>query len=656
MRSLPIAPPERRHAEREPRQPITLGALATIVLLVPILFVGPLILGGARGWVQLPVLEGVALLMLLQAGRIARGHGPGPRLDLIDGSVLAFTLYAIARWLTSPTEYYSRLEILNVIGYATVFLTCRYGLARRSFGLAILVLLVALGLFETGFGYYLSQHLSWCPFGPNETLHQHYAPRWVGTYACPNHYGAILYMAMGAALALGAFSKLPWPLRIVCFYLAATMLVGIIFSASRGSLLGTCGVILAFTLFGVRYGTMRWWVPTLGAVAMLGGMAFVLSQTSFTASRLTEAQQTLSGGSLQTYVRVVLARDALRIAHDYPLFGTGPATFVFVHPRYQDSTFPTRAVLTHDDYLNCLADYGLIGLALAMTFVVAVSVTYFRRPRATARWQDRVLVIGGFSAWGGLLLHSFVDFNMHIPANALMLFALTGVGLRRFSSEPESSGASLPRFVTAALIALVALAFGYAVGRTGLSDLIYEHANSEALDERPVQLIAEAERAVRIDPHNVPALIFLGDMHRMEAAYDQDMPSRLAEGAQAAEAYQRARVLSPLDDTITASLGLTYDIMYRYPEAYLCFADALAHQPYDGHFWFRLGNHFWQAGMLEKAEQAYLMGLRCPHGAEDNAEPEAQLRPYLEAQGIPLPAPGTDPLKPGSTAPHYTVP
>ncbi len=642
--------------ERERRAPLTLGAVVTFALLLPILFTGPLILGGARGWVQLPILEGVALLLLVQAGRIAFGPGIRPRLDLIDFTVLAFTLYAIARWLTSPTEYFSRLEILNIIGYATVFLTCRYGLARRWFGLVILGLLAVLGLFETGFGYYLSAHISWCPFGPDETLHQHYAPRWVGTYACPNHYGALLYMAMGAALALGAFSKLPWPLRIVCFYLAVTMVVGLIFAASRGSLLGMCGMILAFALFSVRYGMVRWWVPAVGAVVLLAGLAAVIAHTSLAAERMTEARQTLSGGSLQTYVRVVLARDALHIAHDYPWFGTGPATFVFVHPRYQDSTFQTRAVLTHDDYLNCLADYGLIGFALALTFVVSVTVAYFRRPRATARWQDRVLVIAGFSAWGGLLLHSFVDFNLHIPANAFMIFALTGLGLRRFSGEPESIGAGLPRVVTAAFLALFGLAFGYAVGRTGLSDLIYEHANAEVLDERPVELIAAANEAVKIDPHNVPALIFLGDEHRMEAAYHQDVEGRVKEGTLAAEAYQRARVLNPLDDTITASLGLTYDIMGRYPEAYLCLVDAVTHQPYEGHFWFRLGNHFWQVGLLEKAEQAYQMGLRCPHGAEENAEPAAQLRPYLEAQGIPLPAAGTNPLKSGPVVEHYTVP
>jgi cytochrome c-type biogenesis protein CcmH/NrfG len=240
----------------------------------------------------------------------------------------------------------------------------------------------------------------------------------------------------------------------------------------------------------------------------------------------------------------------------------------------------------------------------------------------------------------------------------MMLFALTGLGLRRFSGEPEPTGpgVTLPRLATAIIVALLALAFGYGVGRTGLSDLVYEHANAQSLDVRPVESIAAAEEAIKIDPHNVPALIFLGDMYRMEAAHYQDPEQRAQVGALAADAYARARALSPLDDTITASLGLTYDIMVRYPEAYFCLADAVKHQPYDGHFWFRLGNHFWQTGMLEKAEQAYLMGLNCPHGAEENVEPEKEIRPYLEAQGIPLPAPGTNPLTSGPTVEHYTVP
>ena len=127
--------------------------------------------------------------------------------------------------------------------------------------------------------------------------------------------------------------------------------------------------------------------------------------------------------------RLQLAEDALHIAHDHPLFGTGPGTFIFIHPRYQSSTFALKAELTHDDYLNCLDDYGLVGFALALFFVAAVTLKFFRPLGVDHRWQDRVMVATGFAAWLALLFHSLVDFNLHIPANALLLFALTGLGL-----------------------------------------------------------------------------------------------------------------------------------------------------------------------------------------------------------------------------------
>jgi hypothetical protein len=47
------------------------------------------------------------------------------------------------------------------------------------------------------------------------------------------------------------------------------------------------------------------------------------------------------------------------------------------------------------------------------------------------------------------------------------------------------------------------------------------------------------------------------------------------------------------------------------------------------------------------------MGLRCPHGAEDNVAAAKDIRDYLAAQGVPLPSPGTNPLAP-ETAPLET--
>jgi O-antigen ligase len=664
LRTSSRRPSHRRHSGAKSRFPGGLGLLFTTALLAVILITGPCVLGSDRLWIDLPLSAGIALLLLVQGLRLALNKPPegGRRLDLIDWTVLLFTGYTVARWLTSPAEYLSRLEMFDVVGYAGIFLTCRYGMGNRRFALFLIYLLVLLGLGETVFGYYLNSHLDWFPFGPTETLQLHYAPRWIGTYGCPNNYGSLLVMATGAALALVGFSKLQWPVRIIILYVALMMMVGVAHSASRGSWIALAAAVIALVVWGLRHGTTRWWVP-VGAAAVLFGTAIALfSLSAIARQRSGDLVSLLNGGNLQTYVRVELTRDALHIAHDYPAFGTGPGTFKYVHPRYQDATFQFQAELTHDDYLNCLDDYGLIGFALAMIFVAAVTLKFFRPLDLDNRWQDRVVVATGFAAWFALLIHSFVDFNLHIPANARLLFALTGLALARFKQEEPLlknwstvSLARLGRWPGLAVCA-IAVAFGIYIIKCAASDLLYEGVSAKSDVIPTSESIATVKQALADDPTNGYAWKFLGDLHRYRASRQNDMEGRIAEGQLALDAYARALAANPYDDTITARMGRTYDVMRRFPEAYFCYRTAITNQPYNGEFWFRLGNHYWVRGMLAKAEQAFLLASNCPHGGGDAAGAEIELRQSPEMEGIPTPAPGTNPLTSAPEAPPPTLP
>jgi len=642
------------------------------MLVAFILAAAPSVLGAARLWYELPLLGAIAVVLIIQALRLAAAPVPGAfrHLDAIDLSVLLFVVYALARWLTSPTEYFSRLEALNIGGYATLFFTCRYGLARRSYGLALVFLLVALGVAETGFGYYLSLHSDvnrpdalWFPFGPTEQLQLHYAPRWLGTYGCPDHYVSLLIMAAGAALALGAFSKLSWPSRIVFFYAAAVMMAGIFFSESRGGWLSLLAAIGALTFFALRYGTLRWWLPVIGLVLFIGTVAAAFRWSSMVQMRMAEVTEGVQTGTVGKYFRLEIARDALRIARDHPVFGTGPATFTYIHPRYQSGTLGVRAVFTHDDYLNCLDDYGLVGFGLAMIFVFLVTLTLMQRVRADFRWGDRVVVATSLTAWCALLIHSFLDFNLHIPANAMWLAALTGLGLRRLPREEISrhwstlSLAPLGRWLGWALL-VFALAESFEIGRTALSDISYEHAFALAnIDPTSVEAIEDVNEALNFDPGNAQAYLLLGDVHRVRASKEKEIEGRVAEGQKALDAYQKALLGNPLDDTIQARRGLTFDVMRRYSEAFFCYQEALTAQPHDGQFWSALGNHFWQRGLLQKAEQAYLIASQCPHGSEGSAASAKEVRAILDQQGYPPAAPGANPLVPqGDEQEPATVP
>jgi O-antigen ligase len=550
----------RHGAAGTPGYPGGLAALITTFLLAVILVTGPLILGAVRLWIELPLLGVVALLLLVQGLRLAvRPPGAQSGADAIDLSVALFVLYAIARWLTSPAEYVSRIEAMDVVAYAGVFFTCRYGMANRKYGMALLYLLVLLGVGETAFGYYLSNHLDWFPFGPAEQLQLYYAPRWVGTYESPNHYASLLVMAIGAALALGSFSKLAWPLRIILIYVAIMMMVGVMCSGSRGSWIALLAAIVALVILGIRNGTMPWWVPVMGALALVLVSGFLFSVSPLVRDRLVDAQSQIFGGRLGDNPRVQLSVDALWIAHDHPLFGAGPGTFVFVHPHYQDSAFASKVELTHDDYLNCLADYGLVGFGLAMFFVAAVTLKFFCPLGVDHRWQDRVLVVTGFAAWVALLVHSVIDFNLHIPANALVLFSLTGLALGRLKEEKKRhwsilSLAPLGRWLGSG-VALLSLVYGVQVARTALSDRAYEKALARG-DEAPFSDdIASAKEALRYDPGNVQALVFLGDSYRSQAALQKEDTDRQREEKMALDAYQKALRANPLDASVEVRIA-----------------------------------------------------------------------------------------------------
>jgi O-antigen ligase len=619
------------HKVKPPSRPIGLAALITTSLLAVVLIMGLLFLGAARLWIELPLLGVVAFLLAVQGLRLtAKPAADTPRrADAIDLSVALFVLYAIVRWLTSPAEYFSRIEAMDVVAYAGVFFVCRYGMANRTHGMALLYLLVILGVGETAFGYYLSNHLDWLPFGPAERLQLHYAPRWVGTYESPNHYASLLVMAIGAALALGSFSKLAWPLRIVFYYVSLVMMVGVMYSGSRGSWVALLAAIVALVILGIRNGTMRWWVPVTGAAVLIVASGFLFSLSPVVRERLANTKHLILGGKLETAIHVRLAADALRIAHDHPFFGTGPGTFVFIHPRYQDSTLAFQADLTHDDYLNCLDDYGLVGFGLALFFIGAVTLKFFRPLVLDNRWQDRVLIATGLAAWVALLVHSLVDFNLHIPANALLLFSLTGMALGRVKEEKAMhwstlSLAPLGRWLGGGVIFL-SLIYGAQAARTTLSDMAYEDAFAHQ-DEVPFsESIAGAEKALDYDRGNALDLVFLGDLHRYQASRQKDIDGRLGEGQKALDAYQKALQANTLDDGVQVRMGMTLDLMQKYPEALPRYQRAVTDQPYNGQFWYWLGNHYAESGMADKAEQAYAQAEQYAHNAEENAEAEKQL-------------------------------
>jgi len=136
--------------------------------------------------------------------------------------------------------------------------------------------------------------------------------------------------------------------------------------------------------------------------------------------------------------RIGLWKDGLKIVHDFRWFGTGMGTFKYVLPNYRsqldflDVNGVQRQAywnFAHNDYLQLLIECGVLGFALALW---AIYWTF----EWLAEWRAQATSDAGnpwaLSCLGGviaLLLHSLVDFNLHIPANALVFCILLSLAI-----------------------------------------------------------------------------------------------------------------------------------------------------------------------------------------------------------------------------------
>jgi O-antigen ligase len=133
--------------------------------------------------------------------------------------------------------------------------------------------------------------------------------------------------------------------------------------------------------------------------------------------------------SIDSKERVNTDRDALAMLRDFPLTGIGAGSFHAVYPMYTSAVAVTGFTRhAEDDYLQFACELGLLFAAVLGAVVLASLWTAIR---AQLKRRDPLLQGLGFAATMAivaLLIHSAVDFNLQIPANAAMFVVMLALG------------------------------------------------------------------------------------------------------------------------------------------------------------------------------------------------------------------------------------
>jgi len=196
---------------------------------------------------------------------------------------------------------------------------------------------------------------------------------------------------------------------------------GVFMTLSRGGIFSYCASLVFFIGLARTRRSLR---KKTGLIAMVGLVVFcavVMASWDRIAGRFEEL------GQERKIIRLEVWSDALSLAKDFPVLGSGLGAFTSIFPRYQ-TKYPT-ILFEHaeNDYVEFLTDMGLAGFAL----IAGLLYVYFRS--TISAWRKRrdpfvkSIVLGGLASCSALVAHGLMDFNMRVPANALLLTVIAGM-------------------------------------------------------------------------------------------------------------------------------------------------------------------------------------------------------------------------------------
>ncbi len=495
-------------------------------------------------------------------------------------AILPFIGFAIWRWQTADVEFPARQEVIQAVLCALLFLIVINNLYSQESVRFFTLFLVFLGTAVAMYGIYQWLRHSETVWGLARPAD--YFERASGGFICPNHLAGFLEMILPLALAVAVIGRLAPAPRICVFYGALVMLVGLAATRSRGGWIAAAAGLGLLVLCLLRSRGWRW--AALGLVLVIAGTGQWLYSRSVE-KRITEPQY--SGHNREIRLRLWVA--AGQMWRDHRWTGVGPDHFDLRYRQYREAvnTAQGRPGRVHNDYLNTLADYGLVGLALALLPLGFAAWTVVRCwphvQRSGSEFGEKksnraAIVLGASAGLIALLVHSLFDFNLHIPSNALLFAALLAVVMShtRFATERHWFTARLPLklFGSAALAGVLFLLLPVTLTRTREA-MALRHAERAA--DGSAEKRARLEKAFALEPKNFETAQALGEQLRALAWLGHDDNQEHAR--QALVWFQRAIALNRWDEVSNYRAGMCLDWLGRTSEAEPYFVRALEIDP-----------------------------------------------------------------------------
>jgi O-antigen ligase len=391
------------------------------------------LIGGTRLLFSLPSygLLSIAAILSLASFRSKRPP-PDP---LCIGATLLLGAWVLYRSWHSPIQYLALPDFFMMLAcLMTYLLTAFYltGMRERTVMIVVLWVIAAAEVWVAVVQFLKDP--KFMLFG----LMRPTTARPSGMYISPNNFAGLLVAVAILSVCLGIWSRWPGWVKFLAFYVAAFCLLGAAVSGSRGGYLDIVGGLFCVAIgaiYTVRAADPRKFLPVAlgslgGLVALLAFAAFLMSHSQYLVNRMQMMTQDKD-------VRIYNWEAAIDHIKVSPWIGTGAGTHLIYGRLFRRPQIQADPVHAHCDYLELLAEYGILGglcMALFLTAHARRGLRSFseilrRRmiPSGFHHSNSFALQLGALCAVAGLAIHEFVDFDMHVPANAMVFAFIFGI-------------------------------------------------------------------------------------------------------------------------------------------------------------------------------------------------------------------------------------
>lgn len=307
----------------------------------------------------------------------------------------------------------TEMEMIRLVVSLMFFLMTAYGIDGKNGVRKIVKMLSIFGFFLSLFS--IIQYASWngkiywfreltqggTPFGP---------------YVNRNHFAGLMGMIVPMSLGL-AFSEREKEKKILFIFLSVIMTLALFFSLSRGGIISFLGGIsvFAFVIIGK-------WRSTKRLLPLFIFLVIVLLYLLYLG--IDPIVERFYKTDITAEERLTVWKASLPVIKDFLILGSGLGTFQYIFKSYKPEGLYGYWDHAHNDYIELLIETGIFGFMLVSVFIIMVFKGLFRNIG-----RDIYLKASLISSIVTMLIHSFFDFNLHIPSNAIFFSMVLGLAV-----------------------------------------------------------------------------------------------------------------------------------------------------------------------------------------------------------------------------------